>query len=234
MFDSMLARARESDHRFTVYTEGGVAPADEWFPNHSVVVEHRPLPAGVSAPFLVVERNGEFAGAIPLTTVERLLEPPIVRPESYEGLSPAYRGLFEVLEETVYTSMEREVLVVISQEIEDRARRVGGGILQAGFQRFSTFRPRLAQYRRLAAAGVEVHVYGVPDWRPPDVPGVTYHPVADGPLSRYWLLAFDGGGDPIQSCGLIARQEEDGYTGFWTDDAATVGEIRRGIEASLD
>ena len=234
MFDSMLARARETNHRFTVYAENGVPPVEEWFPNHSVEVDYRALPADVPAPFLVVEHEDELAGVIPLATVDRLLEPPIVRPESHEGLSPAYSALFEVLEDTVYTSMSRDELAVISREIEDRAARVGEGTLYAGFQRFSRFRSEVTEYCHLAASGVSVHVYGVPDWEPPKLPGVTYTPIPDGPQSRYWVLAFDGGEDSSQSCGLIAREADAGDTGFLMDEAATVQEIRWRIESARE
>ncbi|QKY19168.1 histidine kinase [Halolamina sp. CBA1230] len=234
MFESLLARVRKTDHRFTVYANDGAAIVDGWFANHSVDVERRPLPPGVPAPFLTVERDDEFAGVLPLATVERLLEPPIVRPERHDGLSPAYAALFEVLDETVYTSMERRELTAISREIEDRAHRVGTGTLHVGFQRLSVFRTELPEYRRLAATDLDIHVYGIEDWTPPDIPGVSYHACADDQLGRYWALAFDGGEEGAHSCGLLAREEADGYTGFWTDDSATVAAIRRQLETGCD
>lgn len=85
--------------------------------------------------------------------VERLLSPPIVRPETYEGLSPAYRALFEVLDGTVYTSMARREPLAVSREIEDRAYRVGSGSLDVGFQRLSNYRSQVPAYCRLAATG---------------------------------------------------------------------------------
>lgn len=234
MFDSMLARVRQTDHHFTVYADERTPSVEGWFSNHSVEVERRTLTAGVPAPFLSVERNGEFVGVISIETVERLLEPPIVRPESHDGLSPAYRALFEVLEDTVYTSMKRAELAAISGEIEDRAHRFGAGTLHAGFQRLSTFQPRVATYRRLAANGVDVHVYGKPNWEPPTIPGVTYHTCSGGSLVRFWVLAFESGPRSDQYCGLLAREEVNGYTGFWTDEAETVEELRRGLEAVRD
>lgn len=230
MFESLLARVQEADHRFTVYADDSGA-VDGWFANHSVDVERRPLPSPLPGPFLAVERAGEFAGVLPLAIVERLLEPPIVRPESRDDLSPAFAALFEVLDDTVYRSMERRELLAVSREIEDRARRVGGGRLHVGFQRLSAFRPQLPTYRRLAATGVDVHVYGVDDWTTPAIPGVQYHD-GDDELRRYWVLAFENGG--THSCGLLAREEADGYTGFWTDDPEAVAAIRRGLETARD
>ncbi|GAB7093630.1 DICT sensory domain-containing protein [Halolamina litorea] len=231
MFDSLLTSVQRADHRFTVYTDDGSPSVDNWFANHSVDVTLRPLPTGAPEPFVTIERGGEFAGVLSLEAVERLLEPPIDRPETPEDLPPTYQALFEVLDETVYTSIDREEMVAVSEEIEDRAQRTGSGTLHAGFQRLSRFRQRLSTYRRLASTGLEVHVYGVADWDPPAVPGVSYHTTSGGPLARYWVLAFDGGDEPTRSCGLLARQEADGYTGFWTDDPAMVAEIIDRLEA---
>ncbi|MFW5911104.1 MAG: DICT sensory domain-containing protein [Halolamina sp.] len=158
MFDSLIARMQETGHRFTVYASSAIPSIDDWFANHTVDVDHRVLPTTGPAPFLVVERDGEFVGAIPLETVERLLEPPIVHPACHEGLSPVYRGLFEVLDNTVYTSMNEAELLDVSREIEDRALRVGFGNLHVSFQRLSLFRPQARIYRQLGASGVAVHV----------------------------------------------------------------------------
>lgn len=231
MFESLLARVRETDHRFTVYADDSAVTVDGWFATHSVDVDRRPLPSGVPAPFLAVERDGEFAGVLPLETVEQLPEPPMVRPESHGGLSPAYAALFELLDETVYTSMKPRELTAISREIEERARRVGTGTLHVGFQRLPVFRSELPEYQRLAATDLDVHVYGVGEWTPPDIPGVSYHACSDDQLRRHWVLTFDDGG---HTCGLLAREEDDGYTGFWTDDSATVAAIRRRLETVRD
>lgn len=76
---------------------------------------------------------------------------------------------------------------------------------------------------------MEITLYGSGDWMPPEIPGVTYHASSDGQLGRYWVVAFDGG-DGGQPCGLVAREGSDGYTGFWTDDAAMVERIRQRLQ----
>ncbi|WP_082224682.1 DICT sensory domain-containing protein [Halolamina rubra] len=231
MFDSMLADVREINHRFTVYADGEPSAVDDWFANHRVDVVRRPLPPGGPEPFVAVERNGAFAGVLPLAVLENLLEPPVVRPARTDDLSPAYRALFEVLDETVYRSMDRQELLAVTREIEDRAYRMGEGTLRVGFQRLSIFRTQVPAYSRLAASGVAVHVYGVADWTPPAIPGVTYHASAAGPVGEYWVVAFDGGKDRTQSCALVAREEAEGYSGFWTNDAAVVARIGRRLDA---
>lgn len=230
--DSLLAEIRAVDHQFTVYADDPPMDVEEWFANHRVEVTHEPLPSAGPPPFLVVEREGEFAGVIGLAELERLLEPPVVRPAAHEELSAGYRTIFEILDDTVFTSMSRRELVTVSREIEDRARRVGSGTLHAGFQSFSVFRPQIPVYRELGSSGVEVHVHGEPDWTPPELPGTTYHARTDG-ITKYWLLAFDGGAERTQACGLLAVEESDGYTGFWTDDESIVTEIERGVATTV-
>ncbi len=139
-------------------------------------------------------------------------------------MSAGYRAVFDALEGTTFEALDRRQLLAVSREIEDRAYRTGSGTLRASFQTLSAFRPQVDPYRELAATNLEVHVYGVADWHPPEIPGVTYHVDAGGGLEPYWALAFDGGDDDSRACGLLAR-ERDAYEGFWTDDAATVAAI---------
>ncbi|MFW5934843.1 MAG: DICT sensory domain-containing protein [Halolamina sp.] len=231
MFDAMLEDVRATTHRFTVYADEDASTVDDWFSNHSVKVARRPLPSGGPEPFVAVERNGAFAGVLPLAVLENLLEPPVVRPIRTDELSPAYRALFEVLDETVYRSLDRQELLAVTREIEDRAYRVGEGTLRVGFQRLSIFRNQVPAYSRLAASGVAVHVYGEADWTPPVIPGVTYHASAGRLVGEYWVVAFDGGNDRIQSCALVAREEAAGYNGLWTNDASVVTRIGRRLDA---
>jgi len=49
---------------------------------------------------------------------------------------------------------------------------------------------------------------------------VTDNEDTKGVLAPYWYLAFDGGPDRTNSSVLIARERDDGYTGFWSYDPA--------------
>ena len=227
----MLSRVQTTTHRFTVYADSDDSTAEDWFANHSVDVDRQPLPEGGPDPFVSVERRGEFAGVLPLVLIDRLLEPPVVRPETIEELSPPYRALFEVLDDTVYRSMDRSELLAVSREIEDRAARSDTGTLHAGFQRLSVFRSQLEFYRQLAAGRVTVHVYGEDDWTPPAIPGVSFHAGSAGLVGEDWVGAFDGGDDPTRSCAVVAHEEADGYRGFWTDDPQIVARIIRRLRA---
>ncbi|WP_336136478.1 DICT sensory domain-containing protein [Natronomonas amylolytica] len=226
MLDALIAEAEASNRQLVVYRRDEGTDLGEWFANHGVEVEYRPLPATGPDPFVVIKEGGEFVGALGVAELTWLTEPPIARPGDREGLSEGYRVLFELLDETVYTAMERRQLLAVSREIEDRVYRTGAGTFHVSFQTLSTFESQLEPYRRLAAeTDVDVHIHGLADWSPPAIPGITYHEYSESPLKRYWALAFDGGDGRTQPCGLVAREESDGYSGFWTDDAETVDAI---------
>ena len=232
MLDRIIERLTRNDRRFTVYGREEETDIEAQFAAHSVTVDYHRLPPDGPDPFVVVEEDGEFAGAIPVTELEWLLTPPVVRPASPAAVSPGYRVLFEVLDETVFTALNRRQLDAVSKEIEDRARRVGGGQLRASFQQLSTFADQVEWYWTLGEAGLDIHVYGAPDWEPPAIPGVTYHGYGDTSTERYWVLTFDGGPTPTQACGLAARAAEDSFDGFWTDDAELVAEIENALQAA--
>lgn len=215
--DDLLAEIRDDERRFVVY--GGDETALETaFGSHDIQTVQRPLPPEVPEPFVVIEDGGTFAGAIALSELENLLAPPIARPGEREDVSPGYRVLFDALAESVFTAMDRQQLLAVSREIEDRAFRVGSGTLRASFQRLSKFESQLDVYRTLAIeTDLDIHVHGRDDWDPPAIQGITYHRDTDGDLAEYWVLAFES---DQQACGLVAAETDDGYRGFWTDDPA--------------
>ncbi|WP_276271370.1 DICT sensory domain-containing protein [Haloarcula litorea] len=218
MFESIRSAASESRKRFVVYAAEDTDLTSQ-FATHSVTVDHRPLPPDGPAPFVVIEDDGEFAGAIPLADLDVLLEPPVVRPADPDEVSPGYRALFEVLDETVYTALTRRQLLVVTREIEDRAARVEQGALGVSFQTRAAFEAQVDVYRHLAAeTALDIDVYLPVDWTPPAVPGLTVHTDEDGVLAPYWVLVFIGPVRDQFSCALVARETDDGYDGVWTDD----------------
>ena len=232
MLDSLLARARNRDHAFTVYRGEESTGVESLFAAHGVEYEVRTLPPAGPDPFVLIETDGEFAGVIGAAELDGLFDPPVVVPGNREEVSPGYRAIFELFDDTLFTSMQRRALLAVSREIEDRAYRVGSGTLRASFQRFSAFRPQVDAYRHLAAdTDLSVHVYGADDWDPPTIPGVTYHVIGADDFDRFWVLGFDGG-ETGQACGLVAKEESDEYTGFWTDDAVVVEEILAAVAAA--
>ena len=226
MFDSLFESVEESRKRFTVYSSEETTDLGAQLAAYNVDVTHRPLPSRGPDPFLVIEADGEFVGAISLSDLSTLFAPPVVRPDDVGDLSEGYRALFEALDNTLFTSMNRRELLAVSREIEDRAYRVGTGTLRASFQSLSAFEPQVEVYRRLGGeTDLDVHVHGAADWDPPDLPAVTYHRDSAGSLDRYWALAFVEGPQDGQFSALVARQDGEQYDGFWTDDAEATREV---------
>ena len=158
-----------------------------------------------------------------------------VPPADREELSAGHRGFFDALAGTVFTSISRQELLAVSREIEDRARRVGDGILHVSFQRLSMFQSQQEVYEQLVAeTALDVHVHGVDDWTPPEDSGIHYHAHDDERLAPYWVLAFDGGSDATQASGLVGKERPgEGFTGFWTNDEAMVERIRTAMASAV-
>jgi len=227
---SLIDGFRPQTHQVVVYRNGERPEIERWLASHGVPVESRSLPAGGPDPFIEIRTDEQVVGLIRVDAVDGLLEPPIRRPG--DGASPEYRALFELLEKTVFTGMNRRELLAVSREIEDRAFRVGDGTLRVSYQTLSVFKSQMSTYRTLAdETSLDIHIYGVEDWTPPAVAGITYHADNDGQFEPYWVLAYDGGSGETQTCGLVAEEDEAGYSGFWTNDTATVQSIATTLEA---
>jgi len=234
MLDSVFAEVGQSDTRFTIHApaESDIPP---WFKTYTVPVVHKTLLENGPDPFLSIESAGEFVGAITLKQLERLLTPPIKRPPEDTMVSDGYRVLFEALDATVFTALGRKQLLAVSREIEDRAYRVGDGTLRVCFQTFSTFKSQFPVYRHLATdTELDIHIYAVADWEPPAIPGITYHDITGLNLDLYWLLAFDGGSDPTNACGLFAREGSGYYTGYWTDDRTLISKVAAELQHTVE
>jgi len=234
MLDSVFAEVGQSDTRFTIHApaESDVPP---WFKTYTVPVVYNPLPKNGPDPFVSIESAGAFVGAISLKELEALLTPPIKRPPEDAMVSDGYRVLFEALDATVFTALGRKQLLAVSREIEDRAYRVGNGTLRVCFQTFSTFHSQLSVYRQLAAdTALDIHLYAVADWDPPAIAGITYHDISGTGLERYWLLAFDGGTEPTNACGLFSRETGESYTGYWTDDRTLLDRVSTELKTNID
>ncbi|EMA64404.1 DICT sensory domain-containing protein [Halorubrum kocurii] len=223
MLDSLLTEFSGRRHRVIAYRSGGRLDIEAWLADRGIPVESRALPAGGPSPFLEIRTDGEVAGIVGVEAVEGLLEPPIRRPGERAGVSEGYRALFDLFDRTVFSGMSRRELLAVSREIEDRAFRVGAGTLWVSFQSLSTFESQADVYRTLGAeTDLDIRVYGVEYWTPPSISGVTYRTDGAAALEPYWVLAYDGGPERTQACGLVAKGRSDEYTGFWTNDPPTV------------
>lgn len=226
MLHSLIAEVRHREQQFTVYRRGDRPDIEAWLVDHGVAVESRSLPSGGPDPFIEIRTDGEVVGVIGVDALEGLLTPPIHRPGDRDGISDGYRALFDLLERTVVSGVNRRELLAVSREIEDRAYRVGEGTLRVSFQTLSRFRSQTAVYRTLAAeTDLDIHIYALDDWTPPKIGGLTYHTEDVERLEPHWVLAYDGGPRDSQACGLVAREHLEDYAGFWTNDPSLVEEI---------
>lgn len=220
----LLDAAERRRKQVTLYGTDEEAELLAQLATRNVDVEHRTLPEGGPSGFLVVRDDDEFVGSIGVEELREMLEPPIHRPWDPEFVGAGYRAVFELLDDTVFASLERRQLLAAAREIEDRAWRVGGGILRVGFQALSAMRAQVPVYARLGEeTDLDIHVYGDVDWQPPAIANTTLHAEAGEEIGSFWFLAFDGGGDEVNACGLLAEEREpDRFYGFWTYDPAIV------------
>ena len=232
MIGSLISDVRDGRKQCIVYRSGEVPEIERWLTDRGVATRSRPVPSAWPNPFIEIRTNDEVAGVIGIEAAEALIEPPIVGPDKREELPEGYRALFDILERTGFSGMGRRDLLAVSREIEDRAYRVGDGTLWVCFQTLSAFRSQTEVYRTLATeTDLDIHVYGVEDWTPPAIPGITYHTEEAEEFEPYWIMAYDGGSNETQACGLVAEERSDEYAGFWTNDPTRVGKIISEIES---
>jgi DICT domain-containing protein len=187
----------------------------EYFDSQNVRVVRGDADGGRSR--VVLSDGGRELASVDLGALSELVGPG----EGLRSLGEkvAYAPLLRHMDNTTFTSYDREQMLHASREIEDRAWRVAEGTIYAGFQRLSVFEPCRDVYEKLGEAGVEPHVYGVPDVSV-DPGTFTIHGVDDEAIAQTWFVAFDG--PPAQKSALVAVEREDGYFGVWTYDPDTV------------
>lgn len=189
MLDSLIVKHQETAHQLTIYRSGDKSPLETWLMNHGFETEFRPLPPGGPDPFIEIKTDGEVVGVIGVKAAEKLLEPPVLRPGDRDDISEGYRVFLEALEKTVFSGMDRQDLLTVSREIEERAFRVGAGTLRVCFQTFSTFKSQIDVYRTLAnETALDIHTYAAKDWTPPEIMELTYHAEVAERFRPYWAL----------------------------------------------
>lgn len=204
--------------RRTVTVYASTLPADlsRHFGDSHVELRHVPMTLG--GEFVVVSDDEEAKSVLHLDDVTAFTGG-AAAPDPTPDREERYREFLSALADTTFSSLNREQLIAATREFEDRAHRVAEGRFYAGFQSLSNLTPQLTTYRRLGSVGLEVHVFGTPDWTPPTLDRVVSHPVDDPEIADSWLVAYDGGGDDEQKCALLAEQRSaETYYGIWTYD----------------
>ena len=232
-FGRILSDVASREKRVVVYAPDDSGEAlGEALATRNLTIDHRQLPPISSEAFVVVRDGGEFQGALSLADLLEFLTPPIRRPRDLDSLARKHRVVYELLDDTVFVTLDRRQLLATSRELEDRAWRTGHGRLHAGFDRPEAFEAQRTVYRELATTGIDVHVYvpdGVSESTLAETP-VTLH-THNGDLDRYWFVLFDDGADGRQNCALVARETDgDRYRGLWTYDEELVAEAFRVVD----
>ena len=220
----------------TIYAPQPQPDVVDWFQTGVDAVDYRSLPdeTAASQSFFSIHEDETFVAAVSLESAREFLEPPIYEPWMDAFDDATYRRLIDVFESTVWRSLERRQLLAVSREIETRAWNVGSGTLRVGFQHSSAFEAMAPVYARLAAeTALDIHVSIVDDWDGASIPGVTIHTNGGDEIGSFWVLAFDGDGDPLRTSGLIARERSSGeFDGLWTDETQFVARLERALRVA--
>jgi hypothetical protein len=149
------------------------------------------------------------------------------------------------------SNRQKLLLITISRFIERVAWTAGGGTLRSSFQRLSRIDDEIGTrrvYERVADAGVDTHLYGVPDELPRDLDAVV-HGGDSVDFTHSWFVVYrpPGGAKPVTDpagtdlergvdggVGLLAVETEPRvWRGMWTFDAERVREMNRYVERNL-
>lgn len=221
----------------TVYGADPAPELDAYFADWNVELRFDRLPADTDEAFVTVRAGGEFLGSVDIEVLTPLLEPGGDRAWNDESTPPT-DAFLELLDGTKFHTDNRDHLLAVSREFEDRAWRVGGGQLHAGFQRPAAFRDQRNAYTHLADCSLDVHLYADGTRDVPEVEGATVHMTTDGELGRYWFVAFDDRARPTdtpQACALLAEEHQPGsYVGYWTYDPEWVRDLTDYLTETYD
>ncbi|WP_435181526.1 DICT sensory domain-containing protein [Halorussus sp. AFM4] len=222
---SIIADLRGSEQTLTLYNAGddaAVRAVRDHFAVQNVAVREADAPAGPDG-FAVLHDGGEFVAASDLDELRRSVsfEADLLDAPDFAEASPP--DVLKHVSNTTFSTYDRRRMILASREIEERAWRTAGGELHAGFQALSRFREQWELYARIAHRGVDVHAYGVPDWRPPEPDWLTVRAEDTPELRESWFVVFDA--PDGEDCALVAEERGPGeFAGFWTYDDEIVGD----------
>jgi len=132
---------------------------------------------------------------------------------------------------------EKLPLILLSRIIEQRAYESESGRLRTSFQRLSRIKDERGTrnvYSRLSDTDVDVHVYGVPDWIPPETFSGTIHAGYGDEFQNGWFVVYHAPEDREGSAALVAYQDRPNeWSSEWTFDESRVQEINGYLERNL-
>ena len=220
----LIAGVAAAERTLTVFNprDDAVERLAEHFHDRNITVEAATTAEGPSN-FAVLGTDESFHTAVDVNDVLRDaddVEPGFER--------EPYVPILDHLDETLFTSYDRQQMLNATREIEDRAWRVGAGELHSGFQTGANLRKQLDSYRQLGSRDdLYVHAYIYPAEPVPQVDEIQLHLTRSPEILRSWFVAYDGNGVDDYKCALVAeeRTSDPGFTGFWTYDPSTVDYI---------
>ena len=216
----------------------------EHFADRNVRIVAEPAADGPDG-YAVLSRDDEFVTAVAVDELlpDRTVEGsgsgdgsgdgsddgPTDGPEPSDGMSHRRVGepILDHLDETMFTSYSHADMVAASREIEDRAWRLGGGALHAGFQTLDVLTNEANTYDRLGEKEeLDVHAYAAAEGNAPTPDHYTVHVGRTAEIRETWFVAYDGSGYDGAKCALLAEEREPGrFYGFWSYDPETVDTI---------
>lgn len=195
---------------------------------------------------LLLLRDGEVVHSSSLDTLKQSLL--LVNSDAYRTGTKSIEEIdtpdvITKLSDTVFSlrgyprsGSEKLVLTLIARYIEQRAWRTRTGTLRASFQRLSRLNDEQGTrevYERLTnTPSLDVHVYGVPDWQPPERWDVTVHGLSTGEITRHWFVTYQSP-DTGNVAMLGTETGANEWRGFWTFDAESVRELNEYIRQSF-
>ncbi|WP_166035684.1 DICT sensory domain-containing protein [Halorussus pelagicus] len=200
-----------------------VAALERHFEVQNVVVEETTLPEGPED-FVVLQDGDEFLAAADLEALRRAVtfESGLLDATCFEETQVP--DVLKHVSDTTFTAYGKYRMILASREIEEQAWRADGGELHSGFQHLSLLRDQWNLYERLGDRGVDVHVYGTPDWQPPETDWLTVHNHDNAEIRRAWFVVFDAPDDG--DCALLAEERAPNeFSGFWTYDSSLTGDV---------
>jgi len=220
---------------------------EETFDGQAVEVDERSLPDSDEDVVLLLDSDGDAPEVVASSPLSALQDAVLLVNSDLYKTSTAGFDEYELpevlskLDEVPFrlrgypeSNKEKLLLIAISRHIERRAYRTGTGRLRSSFQRLSRLddeQGTRAVYEQVADAGVQTHIYGVPDWSPPMEFPVRAHGGYAEEYRRSWFVVFtpengDAAGhddhgvtpSPATDCDAPGSRETDGSAGERGDD----------------
>lgn len=223
---SLISDVTGSERTLTVYdaTDSmSVTSVKNHFEVQKVTIEEASTPEGPND-FVVLHDDGEFLAGGDLEELRDAVEFQaglLDAKDFHEAKTP---DVLKHVSNTTFTSHGKRRMILASREIEEQAWSASGGELHAGFQQLSLLQNQYDMYSRIADRDVDIHVYGVPDWEPPEEEWLTVHATDAPEIRDSWFVVYDSPTD--NDCALVSEQVgPNEFDGFWTYEEDIISDI---------